>query len=116
MNRYAYDMANYTEESRIKIENMKADILMMAPRYDDSWPSTEAVNRMEIILKNCHYPYRVRKIIYENGSHALGYWKLDKKFKFLMKYMYSIEKKYPLECEKVREESTQAILDFIREW
>lgn len=116
MNRYAYDMANYTEESRIKIENMKADILMMAPRYDDSWPSTEAVNRMEIILKNCHYPYRVRKIIYENGSHALGYWKLDKKFKLLMKYMYSIEKKYPLECEKVREESTQAILDFIREW
>ena len=26
MNRYAYDMANYTEESRIKVENMKADI------------------------------------------------------------------------------------------
>ncbi|MBQ8825892.1 MAG: hypothetical protein IJ007_02230 [Oscillospiraceae bacterium] len=71
---------------------------------------------MEIILKSCNYPYRVRKIIYKNGSHALGYWKLDKKIKFLMKYMYSIEKKYPLECEKVRAESTQAILDFIREW
>lgn len=116
MNRYAYDIANYTEESRIKVENIEADILLIAPKYDDSWPSTEAVNRIEKILRKNNYSYRVKKVIYEKGSHILGYWKLNKTLKFLMKYMYPLEKKYPLECEKARQESAQVILDFIKEW
>lgn len=116
MTRYGYDMAKYTEESRIKVENMKADILMIAPKKDDSWPSTEAVDRMEKVLQNNHYPYRYKKTIYEKGSHALGYLECSKILKILLKFMYPIEKEFPIDCEKARQESTQEILDFLKKW
>lgn len=114
--RYSYDIADYTEESRIKVENMKADVLMLAPNTDDCWPSEKAVPRMEGILKKNNYPYRVKAVMYEKGSHVLGYWEQDRKFRKILKMMCPIEKKYPSECEEAREESTQEILRFFEEW
>ena len=49
--RYGYDHNPVTAESRIKIENMKADVLFLAVKNDDAWPSDIAVLRMAEILK-----------------------------------------------------------------
>lgn len=76
-----------SEEARIKVENMHADILMQYPGYDDCWPSDEAVPRMRRILEQCKYPYRVQ-------AEAVD----------------------PAACEQAREESMGEILAFLEGW
>lgn len=118
--RYAYDTSDENEASRIKVENMKSDLLIMAPTQDDCWPSEQAVPRIERILKEKNYPYRVKAILYENASHMLG---VDANnffsnpfLKVLGKVSMPIEKKYPKECEAARKDSRQQILDFLKDW
>ncbi len=41
-----YENATLTEVSRIKVENLKADVLFIAPERDNEWPSPDAVRRM----------------------------------------------------------------------
>lgn len=115
MGRYGYDTSEETEESRIKVENMKSDLLIIAPEWDDCWPSEQAVPRIEHILKKNNYPYRVKAIVYEKASHALGAELSDKMRKFAKKIMPA-EKRNPEECEKARKDSIQQMLDFLREW
>ena len=49
--RSLYENASLTEKSRIKVENMRADVLLVAPERDNEWPSPAAVRRMERRLK-----------------------------------------------------------------
>lgn len=120
MNRYGYDTSEENEESRIKVENMKSDVLLMAPTYDHCWPSEQSVPRMERILKDNNYPYRVKTIMYENASHAMamdmGDLKNNAVLRFLIGIMLPTEKMYPEACEKAREDSKQQILIFLEEW
>ena len=47
--RYGYDLIQdrLVPESRIKVENMRADVLFLAVKDDDCWPSDVAVSRMD---------------------------------------------------------------------
>lgn len=120
ISRYAYDTADENEASRIKVENMKSDVLLMAPDYDDCWPSEQAVPRMERILREHQYPYRVKAIIYENASHAIGMdmenLKNNGVLKWILGMMLPAEKKHPQACESARKDSKQQILVFLKEW
>ena len=69
--RYGYDHNPVTDESRILIENMHADVLFLAVKDDDAWPSDKAVERMIKVLEQKDYPYRFEAHIYEKASHAL---------------------------------------------
>ena len=113
--RYGYDTSEETEESRIKVENMKSDLLIMAPEWDEAWPSEQAVPRIERILKEHNYPYRVKAIIYEKASHALGA-ELSGNMGKLAKKLMPSERKYPDECERARKDSIQQIINFLKEW
>ena len=113
--RYGYDTSEETEESRIKVENMKSDLLIMAPKWDDCWPSEQAVPRIERILKENKYPYRVKAIIYEKASHYLGAEVSEDMMKLARKVLPT-EKKYPEECERARKDSVKQVLDFLEEW
>ena len=113
--RYAYDTSEETEDSRIKVENMKSDLLIMTPEWDEVWPSEQAVPRIERILKENNYPYRVKSIIYEKASHALGI-ELSGNMGKLAKKLMPTERKYPDECEWARKDSIKQMLDFLREW
>lgn len=116
--RYSYDTASISEEARIKIENMKADLLLIAPQFDNCWPSETSVPRMLQLLKEKGYSYKVESTIYEYGSHLLGYAPpemIESKRKLYAKMM-PVEKDYPVECEKARKDSTKLILDFIDKW
>lgn len=116
--RYSYDTASISEESRIKIENMRADILLIAPQKDDCWPSEIAVPRMVKLLEEKNYSYKVQSTIYEYGSHLLGYVPIEmiESKKKLYEKMMPVEKVYPIECAKAREDSTKEIIDFINVW
>lgn len=118
--RYAYDTSEETEASRIKVENMHAELLLMAPLTDDCWPSEQAVPRMERILREKGYPYRVKAVIYEKASHFLG---MDsgvllknRVMKQLIGVAMPAEQKYPRECEQARQDSQQQVLAFLEDW
>lgn len=125
MNRFYYNecFPNRTDASRIKVENGNCDWLLIAPGYDDTWPSDASVKRMMHILEESRYPHRYECAIYERGSHLLGITNealaamgggdLEKMQK-LLGHLFTMEKKYPEKCMAAREESYQKILSFLR--
>ena len=116
--RYGYDHNPVTEKSRIRVENMHADVLFLAVMDDDAWPSDEAVPRMVKVLRDAGYPYRVEAYIYEKASHALtdGLDEMTGYAKWALNHMLPAEKKYPKECEEARQDSFKRILRFLEEW
>lgn len=118
--RYGYDQMTplLREESRIRVENMNADVLLLAVKDDDCWPSDEAVPRIAEKLKEANYAHRVECRVYEKGSHALcdGMKHIGAPVKFMMKLMIPAEKKYPRECDEARADSLRRILAFLRVW
>lgn len=116
MFRFYYDKNPITDDSRIKVENMKADVLLMASVVDDCWPALETANRIEGILKQNQYPYRVKKVIYEKGSHAIGSSLRNEEARKKILKMLPQEKKYPKECEEARVDSVRQIAEFLRGW
>lgn len=115
--RYVYDINPPSPSSRIKLEDMHADILLLAAQDDDFWPADEAVSRMKNRLLEMKYPYRVKSVVYEKASHLLGYIPtINPLKKMLIKAAIAAENKYPKECEDARRDSTQQILTFLYEW
>ena len=116
--RYGYDHNPITEESRIKVENMHADVLFLAVGDDDAWPSDVAVPRMVKVLKDAGYPYRVESHIYKKASHALtdGLDEMTGYAKWALNHMLPAEKEHPKECEEARQDSFKRILRFLNEW
>ena len=104
------------------MENGNCDWLFLAPGYDDTWPSDQAVKRIIQVLREKQYPHRYECVIYEKGSYLLGMpnealkamGDVDKLMRMLGKFL-TMEKKYPKECMEAREESYQKILSFLRE-
>lgn len=116
MFRFYYDKNPLTEKSRIRVENMKADVLLLASENDDCWPAEISARRVEAILNKNNYPYRVKTVIYEKGSHAVGNMLNDEKMRKAFKRIMPAEKKYPLECEQARIDSVRQIKSFLKEW
>lgn len=116
--RYGYDHVPLLESSRIPVENMHAEMLFLAVKNDDGWPSDEAVPRMVKKLKESGYPYRVQVKIYQKASHALtdGLDELTGFAKWAFRHLLPAEKKYPKNCEAARRDSFARILRFLREW
>ena len=126
MNRFYYNecFSDRTDASRIKVENIKGDVLLLAPAYDDTWPSDIAFPRIMKVLEGKQFPYRHECIIYEKASHylavpsgamAVNGKKEEDMYKILARFM-TMEAKYPEECKKAREESWQKLVSFFREW
>lgn len=118
--RYGYDRMTplLTEESRIRVENMNADVLLLAVKDDDCWPSDEAVPRMVERLETANYAHRVEAHVYEKAGHLLGggFEQLSAFVRFLSKLMFPAEKRYPEECDEARADSLRRIHMFLREW
>jgi len=109
--RSLYENATLTEESRIKVENMKAHVLMVAPERDNEWPSPTAVRRMEKKLSDAGYPYRVKAIVYPYASHLLGTYPPES-----WKKAFPAEKKWPRECDEARKDCFEQEFQFLQEW
>lgn len=126
MNRFYYNecFTNRTDASRIKVENIRGDVLLLAPAYDDTWPSDLAFPRIMNVLEEKKFPYRHECVIYERASHYLAVpsecMRLNGKSeealqKTLAKFM-TMEAEYPAECRKARQESWGKLVSFFRKW
>lgn len=126
MNRFYYNecFRNRTDDSRIKVENIHGDVLLLAPACDDTWPSDLAFPRIMNVLEEKNFPYRHECVIYEKASHylavppeCLSYNGKSEEVtqKILQKFM-TMEAEYPLECRKARQESWNKLVSFFKEW
>ena len=126
MNRFYYNecFPHRTDASRIKVENICGDILLLAPAYDDTWPSEAAVQRMMRVLDETAFPYRHEAVLYEKASHYLAVpsaamemdgTSVDGTEKVLARLL-TMEKKYPAECRAARRESWAKLVSFFKEW
>lgn len=59
--------------------------------------------------------YRVKAIVYEKASHALGA-EMSNNMRKMIKMVMPTEKLYPKECERARKDSIQQMLEFLRAW
>ena len=106
-----YENATLIEASRIKVENMKASVLLVAPERDNQWPSPTAVRRMEQKLTESKYPYRVKAVIYPRASHLLGTNPPES-----WKKAFPAEKRWPRECDEARADCFDQEFRFLDAW
>ena len=106
-----YEGATLTEGSRIRVEDMRADVLLIAPERDSQWPSPTAVRRMERRLSEANYPYRVKAIVYPRGSHLLGTYPPES-----WKKAFPAEKRWPEACNAAREDCFEQEFRFLEAW
>lgn len=115
--RYLYDRNLTVPQSRISVENMHADVLFLASEDDDVLPAEVAVERMQCILRDAGYRYRVRVKIYENGSHVLGCpLDFDSRWGKRMKKKIPAVMKNPKGAKEAAEDSMTQIINFFNMW
>jgi len=112
--RFGYDQAPLTEEGRIKTENINGDILLIGAKDDDCWPSDIAVPRIEKNLKEHGFTHKVKAIVLDPASHALGgdYDKTGFMINFLMRLMMQSEKTDRASCDKARQICKDEMIKF----
>lgn len=113
---FYYDHNPLVEGGRIKVEKMQADVLLLASVEDDCWPAEESARRVKEILEKNGYTHRVKMVIYEKGSHAIGSIFKNDKTRKMMRKLLPTEKKYPKECEAARVDSVKQMKEFLEAW
>jgi len=107
--KYMYErpLKAFREETAICVENIQGDILFIYPEDDLMWPSKTAVKYMEKRLKDNGFAYDVQELSYEKASHILVPLSPD-----ALK-MFKVERKYPEECRKSREDAFEKTLEWL---
>ena len=98
------------------MEHMQADVLLLASAKDDCWPAEESARHIEELLKKNDYKHRIKTVIYEKGSHAIGSVLKNEETRKMMQKLLPAEKKYPQECEAARVDSVKQMKEFLEEW
>lgn len=99
---------NVTPETLIRIENIKAPILMLSSKHDEVWPSYESGTLMEKKLNDIGYPYAHKHIAYEHISHAML-----TELPWIYKMAFKSERQHPEECAADREALKKDLLDWV---
>lgn len=104
---YEEPLKNFDEKTAIPVENIKGNILFIYAKEDLMWPSKNAVNYMINRLNDNKWKYNVQVLEYEKASHILVPLNPSK-----LK-MFKIERKYPEECRKNREDAFNKSVEWI---
>lgn len=69
--RQSIERAENREMARIKIENSKADFLLICGEMDNIWNSYDACTEILEVLKKNKYPHSVQVLSYKNMGHPI---------------------------------------------
>jgi len=107
--RYIYEkpLENFREETAIKVENIKGNILFIYAEEDLMWPSKNAVKYMLARLEKLQWPFKAEELCYEKASHIV----VPLSPKALK--MFKVERKYPEECLQSRMDAFEKSLKWI---
>ena len=99
-----------TPDSLIKIENIKAPILMFSSKNDTVWPSYDYAMYIENKLKKINYSYKYKHVAYKNMSHALL-----TKLPFIYKLAFKSERNNMAACANERENLKKELINWVHE-
>lgn len=99
---------NNNKNAEIKVENIKAPILLLGGAMDSMCPNEETFNKITERLEVSNFSYHAESIIYPHLSHYVL------PIKPLSAKMFLAERKYPDECNKERIASWQDTLSFLK--
>jgi len=104
---YERPLKQFREETAIEVEKIRGDILFIYPEEDLMWPSGDAVAYMVKRLKDKGFTHDVQVLSYEKASHILVPLSPD-----ALK-MFKVERKYPDECRRSREDAFEKTLAWL---
>ena len=106
---YEEPLKHFDEDTAIRVENIRGNILFIYAKEDLMWPSKEAVAYMVNRLKKNGFAFRVDVLEYEKASHILVPLNPPN-----LK-MFKIERQYPEECRQNREDAFRKTIKWISE-
>ncbi|CAK7008193.1 MAG: hypothetical protein DELT_00332 [Desulfovibrio sp.] len=65
--------AEYTEKSRIRVENINGPVMMVSAEDDGCWPSKVFSDMIEERLKAVRHPWRIEHLFNEKAGHSIGF-------------------------------------------
>lgn len=104
---YEEPLKHFDEAAAIPVENIRGNILFIYAKEDLMWPSRDAVIYMCDRLEKHQFAFRVDMLEYEKASHILVPLNPPKL------NMFKIERKYPDECRRSREDAFEKTVKWI---
>ena len=104
---YEEPLKHFDEDTAIRVENIRGNILFIHAKEDLMWPSKEAVAYMVNRLKKHGLALRVDVLEYEKASHILVPLNPPE-----LK-MFKIERQYPQECRHSREDAFHKTIKWV---
>jgi len=103
--------AEKNETNTIKVENIRGPVLLLAAEHDAQWPSAEMAQAVSQRLREKKFPYSFELHTYYPAGHILCPVR-SAGTKALLRLLYRVERTFPRECSRAREEA----LAFSRSW
>ena len=108
------------EEEKIKVENIKGQIVFVGAEDDVLWDTCKYIRRMEERLTDKQHDCSYLSLIYEHGTHFVFPESLLKMMLpgvgDLMSAVFKAGREYPKECKAVREDIDNKLRTIIGEW
>lgn len=95
------------EQNSIKVENINGPILLISAEYDAQWPSKEMCLMIADRLEKKRFSFSFDHEIYHPASH------IHCPVKTIRRFVYSIERKKPSECNAARKQALQYSLNWL---
>ena len=108
------------EKERIKVENIRGQIVFVGAEDDVLWDTCKYIRRMEERLKEKPHECTYLSLIYEHGTHFVFPESLLR-IMFpaggdLMPLVFKAGRSYPKECRAVREDIDRNLKEIITKW
>ncbi|MBR0341944.1 MAG: acyl-CoA thioester hydrolase [Oscillospiraceae bacterium] len=108
------------EEEKIKVENIKGQIVFVGAEDDVLWDTCKYIRRMEERLDEKPHDCSYLSLTYEHGTHFVFPESLLKKLLpfggDLMSLVFKAGREHPSECRAVREDIDRQLSTIIRQW
>ena len=108
------------EEEKIKVENIRGQIVFVGAEDDVLWDTCKYIRRMEERLDEKPHDCTYLSLIYEHGTHFVFPESLLKTMfpagGDLMPLVFKAGRAYPKECRAVREDIDRNLKEIIKKW
>ena len=109
------------EEEKIKVENIKGEIIFVGAEDDVLWDTCRYIRRMEERLFELPHECTWKALLYEHGTHFVFPDSMLRSILplfsgLLVKMMFKAGKEYPKECRETRRDIDERLSKIIREW
>ncbi len=109
------------EEEKIKVENIRGNIVFVGAEDDVLWDTCKYIRRMEERLSQKPHDCTWEALLYEHGTHFVFPESMLKMMlpvgsETLVKTMFRAAREYPKECRETRTDIDKKLTEILRVW